>query len=268
MSTIKLPILRLKDGIEFPELQDEVKLLQTKLGFIGDSIDGKFGVATEAAIKRFQQDKGLVIDGIVGQQTWVALLGQSVEVFLPHVVTVGSFNIDKIVNSISASNIRNHARKSIPLILRECEANGVTERGQIAYILATAQHESLLGELMEELGSGEAYEGRRDLGNTQRGDGPRFKGRGFVQITGRRNYTDWSKRLGIDLVNHPEKAAVPELAAKILVIGMRDGTFTTLKLSNFINSTKRDFVKARKIINRMDKAQHIANIAEQFYRVI
>ncbi|MFB2891792.1 peptidoglycan-binding protein [Aerosakkonemataceae cyanobacterium BLCC-F50] len=268
MSTIKLPILRLKDGIEFPELQDAVKLLQTKLGFIGDSIDGKFGVATEAAIKRFQQDKALLVDGIVGQQTWVTLLEQPVEVFLPHAVTVGSFNIDQIVNSISPVEIRTYARKSIPLILRECEANGVTERGQIAYVLATAQHESLLGKWMEELASGEAYEGRPDLGNNQRGDGPRFKGRGFVQITGRRNYTNWSKRLDIDLVNNPKQAAVPEIAAKILVIGMRDGTFTTLKLSNFINSTKRDFVNARKIINGMDKAQHIANIAEQFYRVI
>lgn len=268
MSPIKLPILRLTDGIEFPELQDEVKLLQTKLGFIGDSIDGKFGVATEAAVKRFQQDKALVIDGIVGQQTWVALLQKSVEVFLPHAVTIGSFNIEKIVNSISSTEIRTYARKSIPLILRECEANGVSDRGQIAYVLATAQHESLLGKWMEELASGEAYEGRLDLGNTQKGDGKRFKGRGFVQITGRRNYTDWSNRLGIDLVSNPEKTAVPEIAAKILVIGMRDGTFTTLKLSNFINSTKRDFVNARKIINGMDRAPHIANIAEQFYRVI
>lgn len=84
----------------------------------------------------------------------------------------------------------------------------------------------------------------------------------------RKNYTDWSNRLGIDLVNNPEKAAVPEIAAKILIQGMRDGTFTGLKLSNVINSTKRDFVNARKIINSMDKAQQIAGIADQFFQVL
>lgn len=268
MSPIKLPILRLRNGIEFPELQDEVKLLQTKLGFIGDSIDGKFGVATEAAVKRFQQDKALVVDGIVGQQTWVALLQQSVEVFLPHAVIVGSFNIDKIVNSISSAEIHTYARKSIPLILSECEVNGVTDRGQIAYILATAQHESLLGKWMEELASGEAYENNKALGNTQKGDGKRFKGRGFVQVTGRKNYIDWSNRLGIDLVSNPDKTAVPEIAAKILVQGMRDGAFTGLRLGNFITSTKRDFVNARKIINGMDKAAQISAIAEKFFQVL
>lgn len=268
MSLTKLPILRQGDGIDFPELQKDVKFLQTKLGFIGDSIDGKFGAGTEAAVKRFQQDKGLLVDGIVGQKTWIALLDKPVEVFLPHPVLVTSFNIDQIVSSISPSESRTYARKSVPLILRESKANGVIDRGQIAYILATAQHESFLGKWMEELASGEAYEGRLDLGNTKSGDGKRFKGRGFVQITGRRNYTDWSNRLGIDFVNNPEKAAVPEIAAKILVLGMRDGTFTGLKLSNFINSTKRDFVNARKIINGIDKAQQIAAIAERFFQVL
>ncbi len=104
--------------------------------------------------------------------------------------------------------------------------NGVTNRCQIAYVFATAQHESHFGRFMMELSSGSAMEGRADLGNTQPGDGRRFKGRGFVQITGRRNYTIWSKKLGIDLIDHPEKAAVPDIAAIILVRGMRDGNFT------------------------------------------
>lgn len=268
MLPIKLPILRQGDGIEFPELRNEIKQLQTKLGFLADNADGKFGAATEAAVKRFQQDKGLLADGIVGQETWSVLLDQPVEVFLPHPITVGSFDIDKIVSSISFPTIRANARKSVPLILGECEANGVTQRGQIAYILATAQHESHLGELMVELASGAAYENRRDLGNTQPGDGKRFKGRGFVQITGRKNYTDWSNRLGVDLVSNPEQAAAGDIAAKILVQGMRDGTFTGLKLGNFISSTKRDFVNARKIINGMDRAKQIAAYAEQFFQVL
>lgn len=59
----------------------------------------------------------------------------------------------------------------------------------------------------EELATGEAYEGRKILGNTQPGDGPRFKGRGPIQLTGRYNYTEASKALGIDLVSQPERAA-------------------------------------------------------------
>jgi len=156
--------------------------------------------------------------------------------------------------------LRHYARQTIPLILRECEVNDVTDPGQIAYILATAEHESLLGQWMEELASGWAYE--------RRGDGPRYKGRGFVQIRGRSSYTYWSNRLGIDLVNNPERAAEPSIAAKILVIGMRDGTFTGYKLRDFINSNKRDFNKARRIVKGLDRADYIADLAREYYQVL
>ena len=79
----RLPLLQRGDGIDFPELQSQVKELQTTLGLSSSEIDGKFGPATEAAVKRFQTDKGLVVDGLVGPQTWSALLGEPVEVFSP-----------------------------------------------------------------------------------------------------------------------------------------------------------------------------------------
>jgi predicted chitinase len=68
---------------------------------------------------------------------------------------------------------------------------------------------------LEELADGSAYEGRRDLGNTQPGDGPRFKGRGFIQLTGRSNYARAGKELGLDLLQHPELAEEIEHAAQI-----------------------------------------------------
>lgn len=62
---------------------------------------------------------------------------------------------------------------------------------------------------------GTLYEGRKNLGNTQPGDGPKFIGRGVLQLTGRANYADYSKKLGIDLIAHPDLAATPEVSVKI-----------------------------------------------------
>ena len=69
----------------------------------------------------------------------------------------------------------------------------------------------------EEYADGSQYEGRTDLGNTQAGDGTKSKGRGVIQITGRYNYTEMSKDLGVDFVNHPELAATPDYAFKSAV---------------------------------------------------
>ena len=63
--------------------------------------------------------------------------------------------------------------------------------------------------------TGTLYEGKKNLGNTQAGDGPKFIGRGVLQLTGRANYTDYAKKLGIDLVGHPDLAATPEVSVKI-----------------------------------------------------
>lgn len=262
------PMLREGDGISSPNLREAVKLLQRKLGLPESQIDGMFGQNTETAVKRIQRDNGLLVDGIAGENTWSALLDEPVELVVLNSPVVGKFDVDKIVGTISFPHIRANARKSVPIILQECKASGVTIRGQIAYILATAQHESHLGGLMVELASGIQYEGRRDLGNTERGDGQRFKGRGFVQITGRRNYTHWKNKLGLDLVSHPEKTADPTVAAKILVEGMRDGSFTNFRLGNFISARNRDFVNARKIINGTDRARVIAAIAEDFFHIL
>lgn len=81
-----------------------------------------------------------------------------------------------------------------------------TPRRRAAF-LAQVMFECNQGRDLVEFDDGTRYEGRRDLGNTQPGDGPRFKGRGGIQITGRTNYTRAGGALGVDLVAHPEWAA-------------------------------------------------------------
>ncbi|MDX1957511.1 MAG: glycoside hydrolase family 19 protein [Leptospiraceae bacterium] len=184
-------------------------------------------------------------------------------------------NSQKLIAVVPA-NLKPVATKTIPIILSECAKNSVTDLGQIAYIIATTEHESKLGQIMMERAwiKDEAqnnayfeqrYQGRADLGNTQPGDGIKFKGRGFCQITGRVNYTDWSKRLGVDLLSNPDLAATDvSIAARILVIGMRDGTFTKRhKLADHILGNKRDFQNARRIINAPDNPRDPKDDAEK-----
>lgn len=84
---------------------------------------------------------------------------------------------------------------------------------RVAAFLAQLAHESGSLRYVEELASGEAYEGRRDLGNTEAGDGVRFKGRGLIQITGRANYESLGHALNYDFIKDPEALEKPGAAA-------------------------------------------------------
>lgn len=83
-----------------------------------------------------------------------------------------------------------------------------------AAFLAQVAHESGGFFYVREIASGAAYEGRVDLGNTEHGDGERFRGRGLIQITGRSNYRDCGVALGVDLLATPELLEGPALAAR------------------------------------------------------
>ena len=95
------------------------------------------------------------------------------------------------------------------------ESYQIDSRLRIAHFLGQTCHESAGFRTTEEFASGEAYEGRADLGNTNPGDGRRYKGRGLLQLTGRANYRDLGKILGVKLEDDPELAAEPVLSLRI-----------------------------------------------------
>lgn len=92
------------------------------------------------------------------------------------------------------------------------EKYDITTPLRIAHFLGQTCHESAGFRTTEEFASGEAYEGRADLGNVKKGDGVRFKGRGLIQLTGRANYRKYGKLLGKDLEADPEMAGQPALS--------------------------------------------------------
>lgn len=107
---------------------------------------------------------------------------------------------------------------------------------------------------------------RIELGNTSPGDGAKYHGRGLVQITGKRNYTEFEHLLNMPLVSNPDLALEEDPAYEILVRGMILGKFTGHKLEDHINDRTLDLVNARKIINGLDKAQKIALYAAEELR--
>lgn len=146
----------------------------------------------------------------------------------------------------------------------------------LAYCLATTYHETATTmRPIEEYGSDAranklyGIEGKnptraRKMGNTRVGDGARYKGRGYVQLTWKCNYERASKVLGDDLVKHPERAMRPDYAAQILYQGCMEGWFTGHRLADHLTSVKTDYTNARRIVNGTDKATKIADYAVQF----
>jgi putative chitinase len=117
--------------------------------------------------------------------------------------------LKQIATSATDSNILLYA----PILDKYMKMYSINGKMREAAFIAQILHESGSFKYTKEIASGQAYEGRKDLGNTQQGDGVRFKGRGLIQITGRHNYEAMSKALGIDFVSKPELVEQPEYAA-------------------------------------------------------
>lgn len=112
-----------------------------------------------------------------------------------------------------------------------------------------------------------AYANRMGNENEASGDGWKYRGRGFCQITGHDNYAKFSKLLGVDLLADPDLACRDDIAGKVIVVGMRDGIFTGKKLSDYFASGS-DWINARRIINGTDRADDIAAYGRKFYTAL
>jgi hypothetical protein len=147
----------------------------------------------------------------------------------------------------------------------------------LAYMLATAFHETARTmQPIREFGGpkyffrmydkdGERPQVAKDLGNTKAGDGVKFHGRGFVQLTGRANYKKMKDLLNVDLIDDPDLAMDTEVASNIMFKGMNEGLFTGKKLSDYFNDSEENWFEARRIINKLDKAEMIEGYALTFY---
>jgi Putative peptidoglycan binding domain len=149
--------------------------------------------------------------------------------------------IARALNSPPA-NVKRHW----PAIRSACIENGLADRESIVAVLATIGAEVGSFEPINEFG-GTAYftrhyENRPTLGNTHPGDGARYHGRGFIQLTGRANYRNYGQKLGIPLEEHPEQALRPAVAARILARYFKDRGISK-------NARKRDWHEVRFKVN-------------------
>ncbi len=156
-------------------------------------VDGKSGSNTTEAIELFQKAVVRLVnaDGRVdpGGKTLAALKKNTVKGLT-----------DNALLAIMAKGQAATIRTYLVLLKAAFPKYEINTPLRIAHFLAQVGHESLSFLYTQELASGKAYEGRKDLGNIQKGDGVRFKGRGLIQLTGRDNYAQYGKSIGKDLL--------------------------------------------------------------------
>lgn len=158
--------------------------------------------------------------------------------------------------------------QAVRLIVQTCLDEGVTNERQIAYVLATAEHESQNFTSPEE-NSGRKQAAKIGYRGGERagyGSGEEYFGRGYAHLTHWENYRDLGRALGIgeELMREPALATDPVVASRILVVGMRDGLFTGRELDDYIAGERTDYLNGRRIVNGTDQATNIAALAREW----
>jgi hypothetical protein len=229
------------------------KLLAQQLG---DDVQGFGALGTgaeldadvEAAVRRWQAGVGLVADGVVGPYCQMVLgMREPGELAL----TLDLASVRRLFPATKPANIARY----LPYVAAALRVFGLSDRSMICAALGTIRAESEgfvpIAELPSQLNTPpgapafSAYEDpQKRLGNTQPGDGARFKGRGFVQLTGRANYEKYGQALGLDLVANADLANAPEVAALLLARFLADRADAMRQAL-----AQGSFAAARKLVN-------------------
>ena len=193
-------------------------------GFSPGGVDGRFGPATEAALIAFQRAHGLLPDGVAGPLSWARLEGRGDG--LPADVTE-QITLDLVADMFPFTRL-DAITRNLPKVLAALRRFQLVDKPMVLMALATIRAESETFEPVDELPSRfntspgghpfDLYDNRADLGNRGRPDGARYKGRGFIQLTGRANYVRLGPLVGqADLLaREPERANEPGIASDIL----------------------------------------------------
>jgi len=249
---------------------DDVTQLQQRLADLGyldpqKDVDGAFGPGTKEAVMEFQQSENLdPVDGIVGPITAAALGFDLNGEPLPPVDGSGIFDIASVTVPIVSKMFPGtrvvNIQENLPIVLKALEDAGLADKDMVLMALGTIRAETASFQAISEGQSrfntapGGTPFGLYDppseiatrLGNTQVGDGPAFKGRGFVQLTGRDNYTTFGPVVGADLVNSPGLANDPTTAANLLAAFLKRKAGP---IRNALSQRPRDLKTARKLVN-------------------
>ncbi len=241
----------LSDG----SIGSDVEALQRRLkelGFSPGAVDGEFGPGTEAAVLAFQKSKGLLADGIVGPRT-AAELDLVAEVVVSSVIPeVTVLRVSKMFPFTPVRNIRTN----LPPVLGALDEAELVDRNMVLMALATirAETESFLpiSEGQSRFNTSpdghpfDLYDSRADLGNQGPPDGEHFRGRGFIQLTGRANYAEHGRAIGLgdQLLSEPELANDAKIAARLLASFLRSRE-RAIKEALLVD----DLATARRLVN-------------------
>lgn len=218
----------LEKGSQGPDVTALQQALQQH-GYNPGTVDGVFGAATESAVVAFQKASSLPPDGAAGPDTLAALgLGASSSTLSSVTALVTVDAVSRMFPGAPVKNIGNH----LPAVLDALEADHLGDKNMVLMALATIRAETgcflPLAEGQSHFNTSpggqpfDLYDSRADLGNHGHPDGELFRGRGFVQLTGRNNYMKFGERLDIPLTDKPELACDGKIAARILAAFLKD----------------------------------------------